>query len=391
MRVVQVTNSQLFLHLIDPYGEYLTKRGCEVVYVAPTIGTLDSWLAKRSLVGSVATHHVGIARSFSPIADVRALLELWNLLRRLRPAVLEAHTPKAAALAILAAWLRRVPVRVYRVHGATWTNAVGLRRLLLQLVDWSTIRLATNVVCVSHSLREEYIAAAPNLAAKIRVPHNGSVAGIDFDRRFRDDDQTVWRAKHLRQQLGISEAAPVVGYVGRLNREKGIGDLLAAWQQVVSEVPDAKMLLVGPFDDRAPLAAGHVSQIRDTPSVFHVPGDWDTAAYYSMMDVLALPTRREGLGLVLLEAAAIGVPAVATRVPGCVDALVDGVTGTLIPVGAPAELAQALLGYLRDPNMCVRRGKAAQRRVRELFDPEDVCSAATNLWWPDESLENRKY
>jgi len=313
-----------------------------------------------------------MTRAMTPLADARALWQLCRLLRGVAPDLVQAGTPKGGFLGTVAAFLTGVPVRIYHMHGIRGMTAQGWRRRVLMATERVACRLSTQVLCVSASTRQTAIEERLCSPAKIVVLGAGSCNGVEALRRFDPARHDVGARAALRAQLGISPQAPVVGFVGRVVREKGIVELTEAWAALVRQFPDARLLIVGPLEEGDPVPGAVVARLRADPQVTFIDAVPDPAPYYAIMDVLALPTYREGLPNVPLEAAAMQVPVVATRVPGCVDAVVDGETGTLVPAGQVAPLAEAIAAYLRDPALRARHGAAGRARVLRDFVPEDL-------------------
>jgi glycosyltransferase involved in cell wall biosynthesis len=158
-------------------------------------------------------------------------------------------------------------------------------------------------------------------------------------------------------------------------RDKGIIELGAAWARLRKQYSDLHLLLVGPFEEQDPVPQTVRHQLEADPRVHVMGADWDTPPLYSIMDVVALPTYREGFPNVPLEAAAMNVPVVATRIPGCVEAVEDEVTGILVPPRDPVRLAEAISRYLESPQLRREHGVAARRRVLLMFRPEDIWVA----------------
>jgi glycosyltransferase involved in cell wall biosynthesis len=172
----------------------------------------------------------------------------------------------------------------------------------------------------------------------------------------------------------------VLGFVGRLTREKGIAELYQAWRSLSGRKPHLHWLVVGPFDDADPVPLPVAEAMRADPRI-HLAGlTWDTPRLFGAMDVVALPSHREGFPVVLLEAAAMALPVVASRATGCADAVVDGVTGTLVDVGDAATLERALARYLDDAELRRSHGEAARRRVLADFRPEPLHLAVQELY-----------
>jgi glycosyltransferase involved in cell wall biosynthesis len=258
----------------------------------------------------------------------------------------DAHTPKGALLGIVAASLAGVPVRIYHVHGLRFVTSRGLRRRILRGAERLTSSLATRLLCVSRSVATAVVSEGFAPADKVHVVMKGSINGVDAE-RFRPATGPERCAE--RAALGIPSDALVIGYVGRIAADKGIAELMEAWSLLRAEMPDLRLLVVGARDGGDDISEEAAAVLRDDPRCHTVGGVSDPEKYYRMMDVLALPTYREGFGVVLLEAGATGLPAVATRVQGCVDAVVEGVTGTLVPERDARALANGLRAYLQDP------------------------------------------
>src|SRR5690606_1224468 len=159
----------------------------------------------------------------------------------------------------------------------------------------------------------------------------GSGNGVDARGRFDPGRLDPGTRERVRERLGIPTGATVVGYVGRIVRDKGVVELVQAWSELRETHPDLHLLIVGPFEPQDPVPEAVARRLREDPRIHPVGLDWNTPPLYTAMDVVALPSYREGFPNVPLEAAAMELAVVATRIPGCVDAVVDGCTGTLVP------------------------------------------------------------
>ena len=188
--------------------------------------------------------------------------------------------------------------------------------------------------------------------------------------RFKRPSEVL--ALSQRMDLGLPAGAVVLGFIGRLTRDKGVVELYEAWVTVHEQFPELHLLIVGAFESGDPVPDVIRARLEGDKRVHIVGWQADVVPFISMMDVLVLPTYREGFGLVLIEAAAMGIPTVATRIPGCVDAVDDGVTGFLVAVQDGAAVARACEKLLSDEGLRVSMGKAGQRYVADRFEPEPI-------------------
>jgi lipopolysaccharide/colanic/teichoic acid biosynthesis glycosyltransferase/glycosyltransferase involved in cell wall biosynthesis len=344
---------------------WLRERGFDVVVVASPGPDLER-VRRREGVRAIP---VAIPRAISPAADALALLRLVDVFRRSKPEIVVAGTPKGGLLGTLAARGAGVPVVVYHLRGLRLETASGGLRAILRLTDRMSASAADRIQCNGASLRDRFVALGLGPAEKCFIPGSGSSNGVDAARFARDPAF----AAEERERLGIPAEAPVVGFVGRLTADKGISELIDSFEALSTE--GVHLVLVGDFDATDPVPGGVRERITRNPRI-HLTGMLaDPARMYGLFDVLAFPSHREGFPNAPLEAASAGVPTVGARATGTVDAVVDGVTGTLVPPGDPVALAAAIDRYLLDPALRSAHGDAARKRVEAEFRPEVVWRA----------------
>jgi glycosyltransferase involved in cell wall biosynthesis len=317
---------------------------------------------------------VPMEQEISPLRDLASLWHLYRIVRALRPAVSNVGTPKAGLLGGLAAWLNRVPCRIYTLHGLRFETTKGLKRQILIFAERLACFFAHRVICVSRSVREKAIACGLASPKRMVVLGPGSCNGVDAS-RFAATPELMRRAAELRSQLGIPGDAPVVAFVGRLTRDKGIPELMEAFLRLDDQFPDLRLLLVGCFQNGDPLPADTRRSLETHPRVIFAGAVQDTAAYYAIADVVALPSHREGLPMVILEAYAAGRPVVGASATGIVSIVSDGETGLLFPVGDVPALANALAKLIADKTLAGKLGRAGQARVKREFQQERIWNA----------------
>jgi glycosyltransferase involved in cell wall biosynthesis len=350
-------------------------RGYELTVVASPGPGLEAYGEREA----VPVHAVSMPRRISPAQDMKSLSRLVALVRRIRPDIVHSHTPKGGLLGTIAATLARVPVRIYHMRGLPLLTARGAQRGILRATERTSCGLATHVLAVSSSLREVAIDERLCPPQKISVLAAGSGNGVDCARfdptRVGDDARTA-----LRTRLGIPDDAPVIGFIGRLVRDKGVGELVAAFREIRRAEPRAHLVVAGVFEVRDPVAPEVRAALEQDTRVHLLGFVADTPALYAAMDVLALPSYREGFPNVPLEAAAMEVPVVTTAVPGCVDAVVSGVTGTIVPVRDAGALALAIKTYLSDPALRHAHGRAGRARVLNSYRRERIWKALADAY-----------
>jgi glycosyltransferase involved in cell wall biosynthesis len=315
-----------------------------------------------------------MGRRITPARDLLALARLYRLFRRLRPEIVHAHTPKGGLLGTLAARLARVPICVYHIRGLPFMGAAGARRALLTCTERLACAMADRVLCVSHSIRDVAIAHRVCPAGKVGVLLNGSGNGVDALGRFDPDRSRDARAA-TRDAYRIPHDAVVLGFVGRIVRDKGIVELIEAWRSLRDEFPNLHLLLVGFFEPYDPLPPAVERAIHADPRIHLTGRQADTPSLYAAMDVVVLPTYREGLPNVPLEAASMRLPVVATDIPGCTDAIAHGRTGTLVPPRDAGALAKAIAAYVRRPEMRLAHGLAGREHMLAQFLRERIWEA----------------
>lgn len=313
-----------------------------------------------------------IRRRVHPVLDLWSLLWLLRLFRARRFDVVWSVTPKAGLLAMSAAWLARVPLRVHVFTGQVWATADGMRRRFYRSLDRLLVRCSTHVLADSHSQSQFLEAEGVVGHGRLQVLASGSICGVDIQRFSRQPDAR----RTVRQQLSIPPAAFVYVYVGRLNAEKGFRELVLAFRELAAERQDVWLLVVGKDEEQLEAWCREaLSGLATGRRVIFVGLTPVPERYLNAADVLCLPSYREGFGTVVIEAAAVGLPAIGTRIYGLTDAIIDGETGILIPARSPEALRAGMARLLADSALLQRLAASAHERARREFSAGIVTAA----------------
>src|SRR5882672_496542 len=368
MRIVRLATVPFFLlHHLRSQIDALVAAGHEVVLISSPIDGADT----LERIAHVRFVPIDIPRGIAPLRDLAALVSMYRRFRSFRPDVVHSTTPKAGLLCALAAFLARVGVRLHTFTGQQWAELSGPVRWFSMASDWLIARLNTHCYADSPSQRDFLITEGLCRADAISVLESGSLAGVDLA-RF-DPESLAERARGCRETLAIPHAARVVLFIGRVTRDKGLVELADAFFRVKASDPGVYLVVVGPTEPRRDPLPSALLQALDSDERIRMTGyDPEPEKYLAMADLLCLPSYREGFGNVVIEAGALGVPAVGTRINGLRDAVVDGVTGLLVPPKNTAALAGALANLLKDEPKRKQMGNAARERARNLFDSRIV-------------------
>jgi len=319
---------------------------------------------------------LSIERKPSPLSDLLALIQLVIVFRRERFGLIHSITPKAGLLSMLAGWLSGVPNRMHTFTGQVWATKRGWKRGVFKLFDRLIVLFATHVLLDSPSQRDFLVSEGILSQGKGIVIGHGSICGVDAH-RFRPDAKV---REAVRTELNISLEQSVILFLGRLNREKGILDLAAAFAEIASKRSDVVLVLVGAEEDVSFESVQQICGVVDRERLRRVSFTPNPERYMAAADIFCLPSYREGFGQVIIEAGASGVPTVASHIYGVTDAVEDGKTGLLFPAGDIAALTQALLGIIENQELRQRMGVLARKRAIEFFSSEMFTAALLRLY-----------
>lgn len=362
----------------DGQFKYLTDQGYEIVVVSSDAPNTDAF-CKRNGVRFVP---LNIPRSVSPMAIVKAVKSICSLIRKEKADAVFGHTPVGSLCAMIAARLCGVKNRVYYRHGLIYTTMKGLKHTIFKAEEKFVASLATSVINVSHSLSKLAVADGLNRAEKQYVIGHGTCGGIDAQNIFNPSLVDADKLLFIKKKLGFNDADIVFGFCGRICNDKGIPELVDAFElfkKLHSNIK-AKLLFIGRFDTRDGISEEKKQQIESNSDIV-ISGHIDKVEipyYYSMLDVFVFPSHREGFGMCVVEASAMEKPILDSRAHGCVDAIVEHETGEYIDLSADGICKGMEL--MLDEELRGKLGKSGRKRVLEWYDFQVMWPLVSDLY-----------
>ncbi|HEX5328697.1 glycosyltransferase family 4 protein [Sulfuricurvum sp.] len=308
---------------------------------------------------------VDFTRQINPLKDLKILFELWRHFRHRRPDMVYSITPKAGLLGMIAAWLARVPHRLHLIVGLAYFGSSGKRRFLLKTIEKITYCFANHLY--ANSLNLPKIIARELTSKAVNVIGHGSVNGVDTD-YFKDTMSTEEKSA-LRHNLTITEDAFVLLFTGRIVGDKGVNELVSAFDSLSSTYSKLTLLMVGDYEHHLdPISAETYELIQNHPRIRVVPFQHDIRPYFCISDLLVLPSYREGLPNVLIEGGSCGLVMIATDINGCNEVIKSGENGLLIEPKNTLNLIETVQKLLDHPNLYATLKQNARQSILERYD-----------------------
>lgn len=349
---------------IVPFLNEYNQRGVEVTIVCNMDEAFENNLKER--FPFVHTHRINFPRGMNALDSIKSIWALYKFLKKGKFDLVQYSTPNASMYGAIASRLAGVPARLYCQWGMVYVTMGGLKRKVFESIERMVCRFSTHVQPDSYGnlnfCREQGLYDDK----KSCVIWNGSAKGLDLT-AFDISKKNIY-AEEIKAKYNIPAGVPVVGFVGRLGREKGCHELLKAFQNVKKEFPSAKLLFVGPIEKKETMDPEILDYFENCDDVIKTDRVSNVEKYTSAMDVYVLPSYREGFGMGVVEASAMGVPVVVTQYPGPSSAMEEGVSGYSVPVKDVELLTKYILVFLRNPEEAERIGKQGRNWVEERFD-----------------------
>jgi glycosyltransferase involved in cell wall biosynthesis len=315
-------------------------------------------------------YNLTIQRRFAVWGDLWAVIQLSKLVTKIRPKVVLSLTPKSGLIGMLVARIFRIGIRVHIFQGEVWPNRTGIIRKILQFCDALIIRNSTHLLCVSSSEKDLLQRTFRINAGKLELLGKGTICGVKPNFFLNNKE----KRKQAQQIYDVPVNTKVCVYVGRICEEKGLRDLIAAFCQLNHTDRDKRLILVGPEENFSVTSALQKWPVDIVDLISIHPFTDDPSLVLSKSDFLCLPSHREGFGLTIIEAAAMGLPAIGSRIVGISDAIVDNETGLLHEVKNVSDLSRCMQKMFDDDTLRREMGRKAKLRAHKYFRQLQVVS-----------------
>jgi glycosyltransferase involved in cell wall biosynthesis len=366
-KLIRITTIPLSLEkLLEGQLSYMNQY-YEVTAVAAEKERLEKYGEKNK----VNTFWVEMTRAITPVQDIKAVWKLYKFFKKENPEIVHTHTPKAGIVGMLAAKLAGVPLRLHTVAGLPLMETTGTKRKILDQVEKFTYKLATKVYPNSRGLKDIILKEGFATEDKLKVLGKGSSNGIDT--RYFDPFQfDTTQKKNKRESLGIPHDDFVFIFIGRLVSEKGINELVEAFNNLQAENQNISLLLVGPFEKELdPLKDETFKTIQQHEKIFTTGYQEDVRPYLAVSNALTFPSYREGFPNVVMQAGAMNLPAIVSNINGCNEIIVEGINGVIIPVKDTSALITAMKLFVENKNYTERLSSNARDEICKYYERKE--------------------
>lgn len=372
-RLLRITTVPISLKLLlEGQFTFFQQHGFEVLTVSAN-GPEVNYLKNNQVKHRVVT----MTRAITPLRDLYALWKLLRVIKRFKPHIVHTHTPKAGLLGMIAAWIYQVPIRMHTVSGLPLMEEVGFKRWVLIMTERITYACANHVYPNSRGLLEYITSQITTPDSKFKIIGRGSSNGIDAS-YFSRTEGLQKQAKSIREQYDIPIDTIVFSFVGRVVKDKGIVELVEAFRKITNTVA-AKLMLIGPFEENLdPLPTETIAILKNDKNIIVTGFQHDVRSWMLASDVFVFPSYREGFPNVVMQAACLGIPVIASNINGCNEIIEHGETGVLVPAKNTDTLYKAMLELASDKAKRLNLSRNSREFVVRNFDRHFVWGGLLN-------------
>jgi len=338
------------------------------VFVIASNGKDQEYIKNLGIKSSI----IEMTRAITPIKDLIAIIKMFVFLKKEKPDIVHTHTPKAGFVGIIAASLAGVPNKLHTVAGLPLMESTGLKRKILLLVEKITYKLADKVYPNSFGLRDFILQNKLCKKEKLKVIGNGSSNGIDT-KYFSKTEEVLQKAETIRNEYQLNANGINLCFIGRIVKDKGINELLEAFEEITKSKEEAKLFLVGPFEDELDTINDNSKLIiKNNSGVIHVGFKDDVRPFLAISDIFVFPSYREGFPNVVMQAGAMGVPCVVTNINGCNEIIKNEENGLIVEPKNVTQLKEAILRLIDDIALREKLANNSRKMILERYEQQYV-------------------
>lgn len=364
-KVIRITTvSKSLKRLLKGQLHFMVENGFEVI----AISSPGEFLKEVGKNENIPTYAVTMQRGISPLNDLKSVWKLYKIFNKEKPEIVHTHTPKAGTVGMIAAYLARVPIRLHTVAGLPLIESTGFKRRILNTVEKITYKFATRVYPNSVNLKKFIIEEKLCSEEKLKVIGHGSSNGVDT-KEFDPKAVSHEKKTKIRIDLNLKNSDFIFLYVGRLVKDKGVNELIKAFDDLSKQIKDVHLVLAGDRDDNTdPLLPITEETIQNHSQIHPVGYVNNVKEYFAFADVFVFPSYREGFPNVVLQAAAMNLNAIVTDINGSNEVIKDNENGFVIPVKNAITLQEKMKWCIDNKQNSKEMGLKGRQIILEKFE-----------------------
>lgn len=375
MKIIIATTSSLSYKLVEGQINYLSKKGHDVIFLS----SFDDAAEKKVRSEGGEYIPVNFKREISLFSDFKSLYEVFKIIKKEKPDIINYSTPKAGLLFSLVSFFFSKTKFIFTLRGLRSDTLIGFKKRIVFLTEKISCSLSDKVIVISPSLLSHAINLKLLKKNKAIVFGKGSSNGIDIN-KFKITSKLIEEGNELKKKLKIPKEAIIFGYIGRLVKDKGIVELFDAFNEINKKYPNTYLVLTGSVEDGDYLGDDFINTISSHSNIRHIGFTDDVPTVLSIYDVLVLYSYREGFGNVAIEASSMCRPVLVSNIPGAKDTIEDNVTGLLVEPKNAKELFSKMDYYLLNPDLLKVHGLNGRKRIEKYFSSDKIWSQQLDLY-----------
>ena len=388
-KVLRVTTVPQSLHqLLKPQLDYL-KDDFEIITAS---GPFDQKNISEYKEWAYKHYEVSLTRTITPLKDLRATIQLRKIIKREKINIVHTHTPKAGLIGMLAAFLAGTKIRLHTVAGLQFSETSGIRKKILIAFEKLTYKLAHQVMPNSQGVYNYIVQNNLCKPGKLKMLANGATIGLDLN-KYRRTPEIDDEAERIKETSNISSADFVCCFIGRITKQKGIEELITAFQEIFAVHANVKLILLGRYEQHLdPIGEKFINYIQSNPRVIHFGFQTDIRPYLAMSNLFVFPSYREGLPNVVLQAGSFNLPCVVTDIPGSNEIIQNEYNGLIVPAKDIDSLKNAVVRLIQDEQLRLSMSERAREAVVKKYDQTLILQSLKDEYykWLNE-MSNKKF